>query len=303
MSKHVTIIGFGLMGSQIALVMAQHGKYVLAYDVNKERLESGLSLIRKGKYGLENAIAKGKFDSQTAKGILERIETTTSMDYALAGSPFVLEAAVEDISAKQQIFEKASNLCSKDAVLASNTSTLSIQKISSLLSADTRSRVVGMHFFNPPQVMKLVEIISTTETSEKTLDSVKKFASDLEKVGIVVKDYPGFVANRIGLSVFAEASELLEKGIASVRDIDIAMRLGYGYPLGPFELGDLVGLDSRLLNMEALYKETGQERYKPPVILKKLVSEGFLGDPKLRKGSKGGYYEYYGLKRPSDDRP
>jgi 3-hydroxybutyryl-CoA dehydrogenase len=302
-SKRVTIIGFGLMGSQIAQVMALHKYEVLAYDVSKARLDSGLALISKGKYGLESAIAKGKIDSPTAKDALERIETTTSIEYALSGSNFVLEAAFEDITTKQHIFEKASEFGSKDAVLASNTSTLSIQNISSSLPDEARKRMVGMHFFNPPQVMKLVEIIRTKETSEATLDTVKRLSIDLGKVGIVVMDYPGFVANRIGLSVFAEASEILEKGVASVRDIDIAMRLGYGYPLGPFELGDLVGLDSRLLNMEALFKETGQERFKPPAILKKLVSEGFLGDPKLRSGSKGGYYEYYGLKRPSEDSP
>ncbi len=123
----------------------------------------------------------------------------------------------------------------------------------------------------------------------------------LGKSPVVVYDIPGFIANRIGISVFSEASNLLERRVASVRDIDLAMRLGYGYPMGPFELGDLVGLDSRLRNMEALYGETHDERFKPPSILKKLVADGYLGDPKVKKGSKGGYYEFFGLSRPTEE--
>ncbi|MHB8567402.1 MAG: 3-hydroxyacyl-CoA dehydrogenase family protein [Nitrososphaerales archaeon] len=297
-SKRITLIGFGLMGAQISQVLAQHGYYVLAYDISRERLENGLLLVRAGRYGLENSISRGKIDSLEAKKILECIETTTSLDYALAGADFVIEAAVEDLSVKQGIFKRATVQASQSAVLATNTSTLSITMISSGLPIDASGRVVGMHFFNPPQVMKLVEVVKSNETSDETVKRVIALAIDLGKVPVTVLDYPGFVANRIGLSVFAEASELLAKGIASVRDIDLAMRLGYGYPLGPFELGDLVGLDSRLLNMEALCKETQNERFRPPAILKKLVSEGFLGDPKIKKGSKGGYYEYFGLKRP-----
>jgi len=298
--KRVTILGFGLMGSQISQVFSQQGYEVLAYDVNKERLENGLSIVRAGRYGLENAIAKGRLDSPKAREILNRIETTTSLDYALAGAEFVVEAAVEDLSTKQGLFSRACALAAKDAVLASNTSTLSIAKISDSLPLEGKRRVVGMHFFNPPQVMKLVEVVRSSESAPEAVERVRSVSKRLGKVPIVVNDQPGFVANRIGLSVFAEASDLLQKGVASIRDIDIAMRLGYGYPLGPFELGDLVGLDSRLLNMEAMYRETGDERFKPPEILRKLVSEGYLGDQKIRKGSKGGYYEYFGLKRPSD---
>src|SRR5579875_1717701 len=288
------------MGSQISQVFSQQGYEVLAYDVNKERLENGLSIVRAGRYGLENAIAKGRLDSPKAREILNRIETTTSLDYALAGAEFVVEAAVEDLSTKQGLFSRACALAAKDAVLASNTSTLSIAKISDSLPLEGKRRVVGMHFFNPPQVMKLVEVVRSSESAPEAVERVRSVSKRLGKVPIVVNDQPGFVANRIGLSVFAEASDLLQKGVASIRDIDIAMRLGHGYPLGPFELGDLVGLDSRLLNMEAMYRETGDERFKPPEILRKIVSEGYLGDQKIRKGSKGGYYEYFGLKRPSD---
>ena len=286
------------MGAQIAQVFAVGGFSVLAYDVDNETLDRGLSLIRKGRFGLENSIAKGKITSESAKKILESIEVTSSIEYALAGAGFVLEAAVEDLAIKQEIMKKASHFATKDAILATNTSTLSISKISESLSAQERNRVVGMHFFNPPQIMRLVEVVTSKETMKQVAVEVGKISEKIGKVAVFVVDYPGFVANRIGISVFAEASDLLQKGIASVRDIDISMRLGYGYPLGPFELGDLVGLDARLRNMEALYEETKEERFRPPEILKKLVDEGYLGDPKSKKGSKGGYYEYFGLKKP-----
>src|SRR5208283_306888 len=213
----------------------------------------------------------------------------------------VLEVAVEDLKTKREIAKIASEQASSDAIIATNTSTLSISKIASELPLNARKRVIGMHFFNPPAVMKLVEVVVLRETDPTISSRVKNITLELGKVPITVMDYPGFVANRIGISVFAEASDLLVKGVASVRDIDLAMRLGYGFPMGPFELGDLVGLDSRLRNMEALYGETGDQKFRPPEMLRKLVSAGYLGDPKTKIGSKGGYYEYFGLKRPSEE--
>jgi 3-hydroxybutyryl-CoA dehydrogenase len=295
----VSIIGFGLMGAQIAQVFAQAGYSVRAYDVSEAQLKSGLELIRNGKYGLESSVSKGRITQAEAGKVMSRIVPVSSLEGACKGSDFILEAIIEDLQTKREIFQKASEVASKEAILASNTSTLSISKISDPFPLQIRSRMVGMHFFNPPQVMKLVEIVRTKETQSKVISIVQTIVASLQKTAILVFDIPGFVANRIGISVFAEASSLLERGIASVRDIDLAMRLGYGYPMGPFELGDLVGLDSRLRNMEALYFETNDERFKPPKILEKLVSEGYLGDPKTKKGSKGGYYEYFGLRRLS----
>lgn len=289
------------MGAQIAQVFSQGGYLVKGYDVSEAQLRSGLELIRKGRYGLKNSVAKGRMSEEEADGIDSRITLENSLDQACQGADLILEAAIEDLKTKQEIFRKASQVSEKDAILATNTSTLSISKISEAFSPQIRSRIVGLHFFNPPQIMKLVEIIRTEETNELVVSKLKEVSSSIHKTAIVVFDTPGFVANRIGISVFAEASSLLEKGVASVRDIDLAMRLGYGYPMGPFELGDLVGLDSRLRNMQALYAETHDARFKPPSMLEKLVSEGYLGDPKVKKGSKGGYYEYYGLKRPSEE--
>jgi 3-hydroxybutyryl-CoA dehydrogenase len=297
----ISIVGFGLMGAQIAQVFAKAGYSVKAYDVSEKQLHSGMELIRSGKYGLENFVAKGKITHAHAEAVAARISTVSSLEEACQDSEFVLEAAYESLEAKREIFSKANAVASNDSVLASNTSTLSIAKISEPFLPEVRARSIGMHFFNPPQVMKLVEIVRTKDTQSDIISKVQAIASSLRKTGIVVFDTPGFVANRIGISVFAEASSLLENGVASIRDIDLAMRLGYGYPVGPFELGDLVGLDSRLRNMEAMYSETKDTRFKPPKILEKLVSEGYLGDPKTKKGSKGGYYEYFGLNRPSDD--
>jgi 3-hydroxybutyryl-CoA dehydrogenase len=297
----VSIIGFGLMGAQIAQVFAQSGYSVRAFDVSDSQLRSGLELIRKGKYGLDNSVLKGRISQAEADRIASNITATSSLEEACKDSEFVLEAAFESLDAKREIFRRAHLVVKKDAVIASNTSTLSIAKISEPFSQEIRARIVGMHFFNPPQVMKLVEIVRTRETLSEIISKVQKVASSLGKTAILVFDTPGFVANRIGISVFAEASSLLENGISTVRDIDLAMRLGYGYPMGPFELGDLVGLDSRLRNMEALYSETKDLRFKPPKLLEKLVSEGYLGDPRTKKGSKGGYYEYFGFERPEKD--
>lgn len=299
--SRVAVAGFGLMGAQIAQVFATAGIDVYAYDVSDQQLKSGLDLIKHGRYGLANSVAKGRLTKEKSDETLARIHTFNSIEDALQESDLVLEAAIEDAKIKRNIFEAARIYSKPSSILASNTSTLSISKLSEPFDPPVRKRIVGMHFFNPPQVMKLVEVVKTKETEETIVSTVSAVAKKIGKTPISVLDVPGFVANRIGISVFAEASSLLEKGIANVRDIDLAMRLGYGYPVGPFELGDLVGLDSRLRNMESMYAETNDERFKPPEILKKLVAEGYLGDPKTKKGSKGGYYEYFGQKKPSGD--
>ncbi len=299
--KKVAIIGFGLMGAQIAQVFAQAGYQVSAYDVSEEQLYSGLELVKTGRYGLQANVAKGRMSQEESNKVISRIILAKRMEDALFDADIVLEAAIEDPKIKREILESANRFSRPDTILATNTSTLSISKLSDHFPPDVRGRILGMHFFNPPQVMKLVEIVRTRETNPDIVSQVQDLALKLKKTPITVLDIPGFVANRIGISVFAEASSLLEKGVASVRDIDLAMRLGYGYPMGPFELGDLVGLDARLRNMEALYKETQDEKFKPPNILRKLVAAGYIGDQKTKKSSKGGYYEYYNLKRANEE--
>lgn len=296
----VTVLGFGIMGAQISQLVAASGIRVSAFDLSEDLLSRGLDLIKNGKYGLESSVSKSRITRGAADEILSRISTTTSLENALDHAQFVLEAAVENLPVKMKIFRNATRLAEPSAVLATNTSTLSISQIGAALEPKGRSRLAGMHFFNPPQLMKLVEVVKTKQTSEDTISSINALASRLGKTPVVVKDYPGFVANRIGISVFAEASKLLEKGVAGVRDIDVTMRLGYGYPMGPFELGDLVGLDARLRNMKALYDQTKDPRFRPPKLLRKLVRQGYLGDPKSKPGSLGGYYEYFNLQRPSE---
>jgi 3-hydroxybutyryl-CoA dehydrogenase len=299
--RAVSILGFGLMGARIAQLFAQRDYEVVAFDLDPERLRAGLELIREGPFGLESARRKGLITPEKEKQILTGIKLTSSLEETLERANFVVETAIEELETKQQLARKSFELSSPESLVVTNTSTLSIEKIGSGLSQDQAARFAGMHFFNPPQAMKLVEIVRGARTSEDAVSKITEIAEALGKTPVLVRDYPGFVANRIGISVFAEASELLERNIASIRDIDLAMRLGYGYPMGPFELGDLVGLDSRLRNMNALYRETGEEKFRPPEMLKKLVAEGFLGNPKSKPGSKGGYYEYFHLERPSDE--
>jgi 3-hydroxybutyryl-CoA dehydrogenase len=296
----ISVIGFGLMGAQITQVLSLSGYEILAFDVNESLLAKGMELIKSGKYGLDASVKKGRITQEEAHNSLSRISTAASMESCLDHAHFVLEVVVEELRTKEKIFKKASILADKDAVLATNTSTLSVSRIGEKLRGKDRERLAGMHFFNPPQIMKLVEVVKTRKTSNQIVSRIQAVVRGLDKIPIVVQDYPGFVANRIGLSVFAEASDLLERRIANIRDIDLSMRLGYGYPMGPFELGDLVGLDARLRNMKTLYSQTKDKRFRPPKILKRLVSEGYLGDPKTKIGSKGGYYEYFGLKRSSE---
>jgi 3-hydroxybutyryl-CoA dehydrogenase len=177
-----------------------------------------------------------------------------------------------------------------NALLASNTSTLGISKIAS--GVKNKGRVVGMHFFNPAQVTKLVEIVKGAQTSADSVERASMIVQMIGKTPIKARDEPGFVANRLSLTLYAEASRLHEEGVATIQDIDLAMKLGYNHPMGPFEVADLVGLDTRLRNMEALYYQTGDEKWIPPKILREMVNQGYLGDPSHRRGSKGGYYEY-----------
>jgi 3-hydroxybutyryl-CoA dehydrogenase len=289
------------MGAQISQVFSLSGFEVIAYDVSDDLLSKGLALIKSGKYGLDVSVSRSRLSREEADQALSRLSTTASLEIALDHAQFVLEAVIEDLRIKQKIFRKAASLADEDAVLATNTSTLSVRRIGEALSPNIRRRLGGMHFFNPPKIMKLVEVVKTGKTSEETVGKIQAVVRALGKTPVIVQDYPGFVANRIGISVFAEASDLLGRKVADIRDIDLSMRLGYGYPMGPFELGDLVGLDARLRNMKTLYAQTGDKKFRPPKILRKMVSEGYLGDPKNKPGSKGGYYEYFGLKRPSEE--
>jgi 3-hydroxybutyryl-CoA dehydrogenase len=286
----VAVVGFGMMGRQIAQVFAQHGHSVAVADENKQALPAGIDEISNGPYGVKTAIAKGKMTAEQGSKALESIQVIPTVEEACVDADLVIEAVYEDLPLKQKVLARIDSIAPKNALIATNTSTLGISKIAS--DVKNKERVVGMHFFNPAQVTKLVEVVKGEQTSADSVEHASEIVRIIGKTPIKARDEPGFVANRLGLTLYAEASRLYEEGVATIEDLDLAMRLGYNHPMGPFEVADLVGLDTRLRNMEALYHQTGDEKWIPPKILREMVNQGYLGDPSRRTGSKGGYYDY-----------
>ena len=284
-----------MMGRQIAQVFAQHGHEVEATDENQQALKTGIDEIANGPYGIHVALSKGKLTEEQAIKTLAGVKTRPRLEDACKNATLVIEAAFEDLQLKQHIFRKIESAAPPRAIIASNTSTLSLDKIAQKISR--KDRTVGMHFFNPAQLTKLVEIIRGTSTSPETVEKASQVVREIGKTPILAQDEPGFIANRLGLILYMEASKLLEDGVASLSDIDACMRLGYNHPMGPFELADFVGLDTRLRNLESLYKSTNESRWMPPKILREMVQQGYLGDPSKKRTSKGGYYEYLQIKR------
>ena len=283
------------MGRQIAQVFAQHGHEVEASDEDRRALKTGLNEIADGPYGVQAAVSKGKLTLEQANKTLSSVKTRLRLEDACKNSTLVIEAAFEDLELKQNLFQKIEAAAPATAIIASNTSTLSLDKITQKISR--KDRTVGMHFFNPAQLTKLVEIIRGTSTSSETVEKASQIVREIGKTPILAQDEPGFIANRLGLTLYVEASKLLEDGVASLSDIDACMRLGYNHPMGPFELADFVGLDTRLRNLESLYKSTNESKWIPPKILREMVQQGYLGDPARKKNSKGGYHEYLQTKR------
>ncbi len=284
-----------MMGRQIAQVFAQHGHDVEATDEDQQALKTGMDEIANGPYGVHASVAKGKLMLEQASGSLARIKTSQKLDDACKNADLVIEAAFEDLPLKQNLFQRIESASPPTAIIASNTSTLSLDKISQKISK--RDRALGMHFFNPAQVTKLVEIVRGPATSPETVEKGSQIIRDIGKIPILAQDEPGFIANRLGLTLYMEASKLLEDGIASLQDIDTCMKLGYNHPMGPFELADFVGLDTRLRNIESLQRATNDNKWIAPKLLREMVQQGYLGDPARKKASKGGYYEYLQIKR------
>jgi 3-hydroxybutyryl-CoA dehydrogenase len=284
-----------MMGRQIAQVFAQHGHEVEVSDEDPQALETGIDEIANGPYGVHAAVAKGKLTPEQAVKILASVRTRLKLEDACKNSNIVIEAAFEDLHLKQNLFQRIESASPPTAMIASNTSTLSLDKISQKISK--RDRALGMHFFNPAQLTKLVEIIRGPATSPETVEKGSQIVREIGKTPVLAQDEPGFIANRLGLTLYVEASKLLEDGIASLQDIDACMRLGYNHPMGPFELADFVGLDTRLRNLESLHQSTNDSKWIPPKLLREMVQQGYLGDPSRKKTSKGGYYDYLAIKR------
>lgn len=282
--RKVAVIGFGTMGSSVTQIFAQAGYEVTARELHQGILNLGLEIIKNGPFGLTKAVEKGKITNEQAEAAISRIKVTTDLAEAVKNADFVVETIVEKMDEKMKIFAEIDALASRDVVLVSNTSSLSV---TAMASATKRpEKVAGMHFFNPVQVMKLVEVIKGLLTSDETIEVVTKLSEKIGKTPIVVnKDVPGFVANRIGFAGLLEAIRLYEGNVSSAEDIDKAMKLGYNWPQGPLELADLIGLDVVLDTSEAIYKDTGDPKYSPPIILKQMVKAGLHG----RKTGKGFY--------------
>ena len=277
----VCIIGAGTMGAGIAQAFASQGFEVVLKDINAELVAQGTSIIDRN---LSRMVARNKISQEAADASLARITGTTDIE-AVRDVDLVVEAAVESMAIKKQIFQELDQVCKADTIFATNTSSLSITEVAA--STGRPDKVIGMHFFNPAPVMKLVELIKGITTSDATLDTVKAITADIGKTAVEVAEAPGFVVNRILIPMVNEAVGILAEGVASANDIDEAMKLGANHPMGPLALGDLIGLDVCLAVMEVLQEEFGDIKYRPHPLLRKYVRGGLLG----RKSGQG-FYQY-----------
>ncbi|PJA27787.1 MAG: 3-hydroxybutyryl-CoA dehydrogenase [candidate division Zixibacteria bacterium CG_4_9_14_3_um_filter_46_8] len=277
----IGIVGCGQMGSGIAEVAAKAGLTVIAREINDELLSKGKGRIEKS---LAKAVEKGKLSAEEKSTVMGRIKFTTGIG-DLCGCDLVIEAATEDIKTKLGIFIELDKVCKPEAVLASNTSSLSITELAAGTSRP--GKFLGMHFFNPVPVMKLVEVVRTVATDEQVIQAAKGFAEQVGKVPVLAKDGGGFIVNRLLVPYLFDAITVYQNGLASREDIDNGMKFGCGHPMGPLELNDFIGLDTMFYIGEILFEEFKEPRFAPPPLLKRMVQAGFLG-----KKTGRGFYDY-----------
>jgi 3-hydroxybutyryl-CoA dehydrogenase len=280
--ERVAVVGAGAMGSGIAQVAAMAGYRTVLFDVDADQLTRAKARVRAN---LDKGVQLGKVEPATRDRASALVSSTTVIGEAAQDADLVIEAAPEMLDLKRNIFTQLDDLAPAGAVLATNTSSLSVTQIAE--ATQRADRVLGMHFFNPVHIMKLLEIVRTGHTSDDAVGVARAAGEAMGKTCILVKDSPGFASSRLGLILGMEAIRMLDEGVATAEDIDTAMELGYGHPMGPFKLTDLVGLDVRLAIAEYLYRETGAERFKPSETLKRLVAEGKLG-----KKTGEGFYKW-----------
>jgi len=280
--RKIAVIGAGTMGAGIAQACAAAGFQVTMRDIEQRLVDGGFRRIREP---LAKRVEKGKMTAADVDGIFAKIRGVVDLKEAVAGAQVIIEAVFEKMEIKRELYAELDRLCPPDVVFASNTSSLSITEMAN--ATKRADHVVGMHFFNPAPVMKLVEVIRGSETSDATVALIKELCTKLGKDAVEVRESPGFVVNRLLVPMMNEAFNLLQEGVASAEDIDKAMKLGTNMPMGPLELADYTGLDIGLDVMEVLFRETGDPKFRPSTLLRKYVRAGRLG----RKAGRG-VYEY-----------